>query len=526
MNRVYKNVISIAIALMVIGGLGQNAHSYSDFLDVDKGIYYEKPIQYLAGNGLINGYEDGTFRPKKEISRAEAVQIVVNAFQLSGTGRKSTFTDTNNHWAERSGAISIAQEAGVISGDGSGKFRPNDTITRAEVAQIIVNTAGIELAPGFTMNLTDLDQVPWAKHAITILYSNQLVSGKEGNRFDPKGRTIRGEFSTMVYNVLMIKESSGEYAGLNQTEVRRIDNIKEQWQALQPRNQTTSFEVTPSITAPYALGKLNDGVLKDALDFTNFVRHLSKLPDDIVLNKQFNADAQAAALVNAVNQSMSHYPSQPQGMDNELYKQGYDAAGVSNIAYGYSKITDSIEKGYMPDDSASNRETVGHRRWILSPYLRELGFGYVQASDGVAHTAMKVNAPKMWENTEAPYRGILWPSETVFPVDFLGKNDPWSISLNPENYDAQKRKDITVTLTRLGDQKKWHFAKQGETSDGYFKIDTQEIGYTPFTLIFQPNQMKDYQAGERYRVEVKGLYTKSGGKTDFKFETMFFKLDK
>lgn len=512
------------IALLVGGLANQVAFASSHFSDVDRGLYYEQPINYLAEKGVIHGYDDGTFRPRKEISRAEAVQIIVNAFQLSGSGSKSTFTDTKNHWAENSGAIGTAQEFGVIAGDGSGKFRPTDTIIRAEVAQIIMKTADIETTIGFSTDFKDIDEVPWAKPAITTLHSHKLVSGKEGNRFDPKGRTTRGEFSTMVYNVLMLDESHEEHPEFNQKELNRIKNIKDKWQVLKPQDIVPPIEVMPSVTVPYGLGKVHDAALQDGLNLTNFARYLSNLPSNIVLNKQFNEDAQAAALVNASNQSMSHYPVRPKGMDEKLYEQGYDAAGASNIGYGYRTITSSIKDGYMPDDSASNRETVGHRRWILSPRLQEIGFGYAQASDGIGHTAMKVIAPNMWNNPEASHRSILWPAETVFPVEFFGIRDPWSVSLNPTNYDTNKIKDITVTLTRLNDQKKWHYNKQGETNDGFFTIDTDNYGYTPFTLIFQPKQTENYQTGDRYHMEVDGLYTKSGEQTTFQFETVFFEI--
>lgn len=524
MKKQYKLLVSLLSFLLVLGLMNPITYAASYFSDVQSDAYYAEPIQYLADNGLINGYEDGTFRPRNNISRAEAVQIMVLAFRLSGSDKPSTFKDTTNHWAEKSGAIGVAQELGIIAGDGSGTFRPNDTITRAEVAQIIVNTANLKRVSGFASDFKDINEVPWAKQAITVLHSHKLISGKKGNLFDPKGRTSRADFSTIVYNVLMLENSVDGDAEFSQKEFARINNIKGQWQKLKPKYNGATIAVMPSVTAPYALGKVSDAALNDALNLTNFTRYLSSLPSDVVLNKQFNLDAQAAAVINAANGSMSHYPKKPQGMTAQLFEQGYDAAGSSNIGYGYKTLTASIRNGYMPDDDLSNRASVGHRRWILSPRLREIGFGFAQAQNGVDHTAMKVVSPNMWNNPEASYRAILWPAETVFPVEFFGQNHPWSISLNTANYDEKKLKDIAVTLTRVNDQKKWRFTKQGETSNGYYNIDTESYGNTPFTLIFQPKQMTDYQAGQRYRVEVSGLYTHSGEKTTFQFETVFFEL--
>lgn len=141
----------------------------------------------MAGKGFITGYEDGTLRLENKISRAEAVQIIVNAFSLSDSRSGLTFIDTNNHWVEKSEVISTAQEFVMIKGDDSGIFRPNDTITRAEVAQIIEKTADIKPVSDFTMNFKDRNQVLWVKDAIITLHSYKFTNGKEGNLFDPKG---------------------------------------------------------------------------------------------------------------------------------------------------------------------------------------------------------------------------------------------------------------------------------------------------------------------------------------------------
>ena len=87
-----------------------------------------------------------------------------------------------------------------------------------------------------------------------------------------------------------------------------------------------------------------------------------------------------------------------------------------------------------------NRAEVGHRRWILSPRLQEVGFGYAVATNNRGYTAMKVVADNMWENESATNEIIAWPSAIAFPTDFLGNRDPWSVSLNTQKYDSDKGK--------------------------------------------------------------------------------------
>lgn len=508
------------------------------FSDVKAGAYYEPSIIYLSENGYIHGYKDGTFRPNQAISRAEVAQIIVNALNINKEKTTySTFTDTKNHWAEKSGAIGAAQSAEIIAGDGNGIFRPNDSITRAEVAQIIVNTWKLTAQPNFQSNFTDLYEVPWASQAITIVHSHQLVSGKGNATFDPKGKTTRAEFATMIYNSIQafgnerpevddsdkkVEPTEPNISDKTETVVR-IDDIKKKWSLLQPQYNGPTIEVEPITTPPYRLGKIHKQALQDAVNMTNFVRYLAFLPNNISLNEEYTKEAQAAALVNAANQVMTHFPTQPVQMEKALYELGYEGAKTSNIGYGYLTLIRSIQNGYMPDFSDKNREHVGHRRWILSPRLQEVGFGYAIAEDGVAHSAMKVIAPNMWSHPETPYKHISWPSELAFPTEFFGMRDPWSVSLHPSEYDVSKINDITVTLTRLTDGKKWTFHR-GTKKDGYFNISTDNYGYTPFTIIFQPKQETAYQAGEQYRVEINGLYSTKGKKTSFQYETTFFDL--
>lgn len=72
-----------------------------------------------------------------------------------------------------------------------------------------------------------------------------------------------------------------------------------------------------------------------ALNSVNFCRYLAGLPADVTLNDFYNETTQAASLVNASNDVLTHYPSQPSEMSDELYKLGSNGAKSSNIASGF-----------------------------------------------------------------------------------------------------------------------------------------------------------------------------------------------
>lgn len=221
-------------------------------------------------------------------------------------------------------------------------------------------------------------------------------------------------------------------------------------------------------------------------------------------------------------------------MEKDLYDLTYKGASKSNLSKGRNSIVDSIIYGYMNDGSASNIGRVGHRLWILSPKLKEVGFGLVTGSEEDWRTngsAMKVIQDNMYKNSDLDYEYIL-PAKTATPTNYFEAIYPWSFSLNPELYDVKVAKEINITVTRLKDNKKWHFNQS--KADGYFNISTSNFGYLPYTIIFRPENVGaedseskyiEYEHGDHYKVEIANVKRINGEITTIEFETTFFNLE-
>ncbi|MER1985191.1 MAG: hypothetical protein ABS948_04780 [Solibacillus sp.] len=322
----------------------------------------------------------------------------------------------------------------------------------------------------------------------------------------------------------------------NPVTLARIADITAQYEQWKPAYNGEVYSVKPSIQPPYDAGKLHDAVLTDALNTTKLMRFIADLPTTIQLKDRFNQEAQAAALVNTINPSLSHYPDRPPGMETKLYELAYEGASTSNLSKGRDSIVDSIVYGYMNDGDASNIDRVGHRMWVLSPKLNYVGFGLVTDTEGDWRTkasAMKVIEEDMYENKAAKYDYISWPAKTAMPTNYFGASYPWSFSLNPELYDVNYADNIDVTVTRLTDNQTWRFSE--EKAEGYFHISTGNYGFLPYTIIFRPESAMaengkasyiDYRHGESYKVEIANVRRKNGETTTIEFETTFFTLDK
>lgn len=103
------------------------------YSDVSTGQWYNNAVSTMTRAGIVNGYPDGTFRPNAPITRAEMAKIIALFAKLDKTADR--FPDAAGHWAEA--YIRLAAGNGWIEGYPDGTFRPNQSITRAETVTMI-----------------------------------------------------------------------------------------------------------------------------------------------------------------------------------------------------------------------------------------------------------------------------------------------------------------------------------------------------------------------------------------------------
>lgn len=174
------------------------------FTDID-GHWASNIILNALDNKLIQGYPDGTFRPDATITRAEFTVMLVNALKLEGAGEGRIFKDQEQigSWAKE--AVTKAVDAGIVNGYGDGSFRPDLSITRAEIATMIAR--GLQLssdADAMTGFIDDHEIPTWAKGAVKALQERGIVNGRGGHRFVPNVTATRAESAVMLVRLLSI----------------------------------------------------------------------------------------------------------------------------------------------------------------------------------------------------------------------------------------------------------------------------------------------------------------------------------
>ncbi len=120
-------------------GFSEDGEYSSDFKDVPAGSWSAKYIGYLATAGIIKGYEDGTYKPNKSITRAEFTTMTVNFFKWADVADTITFKDVpKTHWAYE--AINAAYNFQFVKGYSPERFGPSDNIKRCD-AVLLLNRA-------------------------------------------------------------------------------------------------------------------------------------------------------------------------------------------------------------------------------------------------------------------------------------------------------------------------------------------------------------------------------------------------
>ncbi|SFE68557.1 Listeria/Bacterioides repeat-containing protein [Paenibacillus algorifonticola] len=180
------------------------ANSAPEFSDII-GHWAASNIQLAVSKGIVSGYPNGTFRPNAAVTRAEFVVMLMNTLKLKPQVEKAeiSFTDAAKieAWAKES--VAQAVQAGIIGGFEDGSFRPDKGITRSEMVVMIARALNLSVDANTATDFEDDHHIPaWAKGAVKAMKNLGLVNGRSTNEFGPNDKTTRAEAATILLRIL------------------------------------------------------------------------------------------------------------------------------------------------------------------------------------------------------------------------------------------------------------------------------------------------------------------------------------
>ncbi|GEM_PF-2388305 len=180
-------------------------HYQAEFADVND-HWSKTEVELLASMLVIEGRDRDTFDPNGTITRAEFTALVSRLLGLDSSGATSAFGDVKGRWYE--GAVAAAADAGIVSGYGSGEFRPDATISRQEMAVMLLRAirylgASEEGGSGQGKLFADQESIgAWALEAVRTAAGLGIVQGDQTGSFRPAAMATRAEAAVMVLRLM------------------------------------------------------------------------------------------------------------------------------------------------------------------------------------------------------------------------------------------------------------------------------------------------------------------------------------
>ena len=202
----FKKALSSTMALMLFAtAIPVHAQQVNVLSDISLESDYFVSVNHLYANGVIGGYPDGTFKPDKTISRAELMKVVVesNTDNIDETQYQNCFPDVKEDWYAK--YVCYAQEQGWVSGYPDGTFQPANPVKRAEAVKMIVNA--------FELDLTSKTELPLDVPADSWFAPFVIEAQSRGSldlvvdSFGPAEDATRGYVSDILYKLLTVEET-------------------------------------------------------------------------------------------------------------------------------------------------------------------------------------------------------------------------------------------------------------------------------------------------------------------------------
>lgn len=178
-----KKLLALMLSVAMIFTMGTSVMAYSD---VEEGTYVSEAVTVLSNLGILDGYEDDSFKPEATVTRAEMAKIVCETLGYDNIGTSKTLFDdvSPKHWA--GGYISTAYGLGIINGYGDGKFGPEDTVTYEQAVKMVVCALGYEPMAA--------NKGGWPAGYTSVAASIGLTKGMSSS--------ARGDIAVLMYNAL------------------------------------------------------------------------------------------------------------------------------------------------------------------------------------------------------------------------------------------------------------------------------------------------------------------------------------
>lgn len=205
MKKKWRGIMTGILGIsMLLGSLG--SVSAAPVPKDIQGHWAQSQLQKWLDEGYLNGYQDGTVKPNKAITRGEYVALVNRLFGFTETTTISFKDLKSSNWAYVE--VAKAVKAGYIGGYENNTFRSNNALTRQEAAVIVAKVLDLNTSSTST-NFKDSAQIAsWSRGAVSAAAAKKIINGYPDGTFGPKKALTRAEAVGIISNSVIYKPTT------------------------------------------------------------------------------------------------------------------------------------------------------------------------------------------------------------------------------------------------------------------------------------------------------------------------------
>lgn len=246
-----------------VSEISVEAASVKSFLDVSKNNVYYDIINEMTKQGIIKGYEDGTFKPEQALSRKHAAELIYRLDKLkkpaTSKGLPKDLTAKHPNYE----AIMMLYNHNLLTLDSKGNINPNAELSRGEMAKILATTFELK---GSKHPLKDVSSS--ISSYVAALYANGVTTGFEDKTFKEKQSLTRAHYAVFMYRAMNLEQKDSNSStnngstgssndqtteqtydivgSLKMTHLKRVGDIK------LPKDETDKKELTAKLASEYS----------------------------------------------------------------------------------------------------------------------------------------------------------------------------------------------------------------------------------------------------------------------------------
>ncbi|MBT7736077.1 hypothetical protein HN709_00120, partial [Candidatus Peregrinibacteria bacterium] len=241
MKKIIITVLSFVLAVST------SLTAVASFDDVSDDNGNVDAIDFLSDAGVVKGYDDGTFKPKFEINRAELMKILVEAQGVTPDADEYSdcFTDVTDQWFAP--YVCYAKDVEWVEGYKDGSFAPDKFVNKVEAVKMIINSQGFGEETGACKEELheDVDEDDWYGPYLCVAYKKGLLEeGLDGN-YLPGAEIDRSQVAENIFRAIMVKKLKKEEFKAEYKEMKgeALDAFKAEKEAIKAEIEAFKKEI-------------------------------------------------------------------------------------------------------------------------------------------------------------------------------------------------------------------------------------------------------------------------------------------